>query len=160
VSAADALGVVRTLQIAGRVVATVGRSSFKALPAGDLVLGICGEDGRAPDGSHIVCFDGLGDATRVLRACRPARQASRESAVLSLVGAAAGAVLATGPVVGARLPQVLTAINTAALVAVGNAVRHARQAEFSDSRQEPSPALDVPASMPLEPAAVAQNGHR
>ncbi|MDQ3946992.1 MAG: hypothetical protein M3357_17910, partial [Actinomycetota bacterium] len=123
-------------------------------------LGVRSGGGRAPDGSDVICLDGLADATRVLRACLPARQASRESAHLSLAGALVGALLATAPVVGARLPRVLTAINAAALVAVGNAVRHARQAHGDDAGRKPSPALDVPAPMALETVSSGHNGRR
>ena len=160
VSLADGVGEIRRLQIAERVVATVGRPSFGPLSAGDVALGVTGRDGRAPDGSDIICVGGLADATRVLRACLPARQASRESVRLSLAGAVVGSLLATAPVVGARLPRVLTAIDAAALVAVGNSVRHARQAEGDDTAAEEPPALDVPVPVRLRelspPEAVPQ----
>ena|GEM_PF-5167160 len=138
VPAADGAGAVRRLQITGRVVATVGGPSFAPLAAGDLPIGVTGEGGRAPDGSHVICPGGLADVTRVLAACGPARQASRESASLSLAGAVAGALLAMAPAIGPwRLPRVLTAIDTAALAAVGNALRHARHAESSGLCLEP-----------------------
>jgi cation-transporting ATPase I len=158
VAAADGPGEVRRLQIAGRVVATAGGPSFAPLAAGDLPIGVAGRDGRAPDGSHVICLGGLSDAVRVLGACLPARQASRESALLSLAGAVAGALLAIAPAVGPRrLPRVLTAIDTAALVAVGNAVRHARHAEGADLEAEPARA-DVPAAVPLSTLARSGNG--
>ena len=150
---------VRRLQIAGRVVATVGGPSFAPLPAGDLPIGLAGPNGRAPDGSHVICLDGLSDATRVLRACLPARQASRESAQLSLVGAVAGALLAMTPAVGPRrLPRVLTVIDSAALVAVANAVRHARHAESGDAERRPERAADLPAPVPVSALARSENG--
>ena len=139
VPAADGPSEVRRLQIAGRVVATVGGPSFAPLAAGDLPIGVTGADGRAPDGSHVVCLDGLSEAARILGACLPARQASRESARLSLAGAVAGALLAMAPVTPTPLPRVLTAIDTAALVAVGNAVRHARHAETHGAEPEAEP---------------------
>ena len=150
---------VRRLQIAGRVVATVGGPTFAPLTAGDLPIGVTGDHGRAPDGSHVICLDGLSQATQVLRACLPARQASRESAQLSLVGAVAGALVAVTPAVGPRrLPNVLTAIDSAALVAVGNAVRHARQAEGGDPKLTPAPAADVPTPVPVAARSRSENG--
>jgi hypothetical protein len=151
---------IRRLQIAGRVVATVGSPSFAALAAGDLPIGIAGPDGRAPDGSHVICLNGLSDATRVLRACLPARQASRESAHLSLVGAVAGALLAVAPALGPRrLPRVLTAIDSAALVAVGNAVRHARHAEGGDGAADRTDAA-VPPSIAVAELTPSENGQQ
>ena len=162
VPAADGEREVRRLQIAGRVVATVGASSFAPLTAGDLPIGLAGPDGRPPDGSHVICLDGLSDATRVLRACLPARQASRESAHLSLVGAVTGALLAMAPAVApGRLPRVLTAIDSAALLAVGNAVRHARLAEGGgDNEPMPAQAADVPAPVPVAALTRRENGEK
>jgi len=105
-------GEVRRLQITGRVVATVGGSSFAPLAAGDLPIGVTGDDGRAPDGSHLICPGGLADAARVLTACRPARQASRESADLSVAGAhtvIGDRALAKDPYVVARLGRAIAA---------------------------------------------------
>jgi cation-transporting ATPase I len=160
VPVADGPSEVRRLQIAGRVVATVGGPSFGPLPAGDVALGVTGRGGRAPDGSHIICLGGLADVTRVLGACLPARQASRESAHLSLAGALVGSLLAAAPVAGARLPRVLTAINTAALVAVGNGVRHARLAERDKPEGEPPRALDLPVPTTLETVSSGHDGQR
>jgi cation-transporting ATPase I len=151
VPAAEGPSAVRRLQITGRVVATVGGPSFGPLAAGDLPIGVTGNGGRAPDGSHVICPGGLPDVTRVLAACGPARQASRESANLSLVGAVAGALLAMAPaILPGRRPRVLTAIDTAALAAVANAVRHARQAESSALRPEPPQVSADPASLALQ----------
>jgi cation-transporting P-type ATPase I len=150
VRASDGTSEVRRLQIIGRVVATVGGSSFAPLAAGDLPIGVTGHDGRAPDGSHVICPGGLADAARVLAACRPARQASRESANLSLAGAVAGALLAVAPAIGPRrLPRVLTAIDTAALAAVGNAVRHARRAETAGSDPDGADSAGIPGPVPV-----------
>jgi cation-transporting ATPase I len=164
VPAVDGPGEVRRLQIAGRVVATVGGPTFGPLSAGDLALGVTGRDGRAPDGSHVICLEGLPDATRVLGACLPARQASRESARLSLAGAVVASLLAAAPVMGAgaRLPRVLTAIDAAALVAVGNGVRHARQVKMDDARPEPPQVPGVPAgeAMALGPVSSGHDGQR
>lgn len=158
VPAASGMAEVRRLQIAGRVVATVGGPSFGPLAAGDLPLGVVGRDGRAPDGSHVICIGGLADAIRVLSACRPARQASRESARLSLAGAVGGALVAVAPVVGTRLPRVLTVIDSAALLAVGNAVRHARHAEDFDADRDPGQADDIPVLVPLSALDRCDNG--
>jgi hypothetical protein len=49
-----------------------------------------------------------------------------------------------------RRPRVLTAIDTAALAAVANAVRHARQAESSALRPEPAQVSADPASRALQ----------
>lgn len=159
VPASEGPGEVRRLQIVGRVVATVGGPSFAPLAVGDLPIGVTGDDGRAPDGSHLICPGGLADAARVLAACRPARQASRESADLSLAGAVAGALLAIAPAIGPRrLPRVLTAIDTAALVAVGNAVRHARHAERAGPESEPADPSDLPRPVPVSVLESCSNG--
>ncbi|MEW6472571.1 MAG: hypothetical protein AB1679_09885 [Actinomycetota bacterium] len=154
----DGVAEVRRLQIAGRVVATVGGPSFTPLAAGDLPIGIAGRDGRAPDGSHVICLDGLGDAARILAACRPARRASQESAHLSLAGAVGGALVAMAPAVGTRLPRVMTVIDTAALVAVGNAVRHARRAENFDVDRDPGRTEEVPVLVPLSALTRCEDG--
>src|SRR5581483_1027883 len=139
-------GEVRRLQTVGRVVATGGGPSFAPLAAGDLPIGVVGNGGRAPDGSHVICPGGLPDVARVLSACRPARQASRESANLSLVGAVAGALLAIAPALGPRrLPRVLTAIDTAALAAI----RHARHAERTGPDRDPADASGLPGPVPV-----------
>jgi hypothetical protein len=149
VSASDGPREIRRLQISGRVVATVGGPSFGPLAVGDLPIGVSA-GGRAPDGSHVICPGGLADAARVLAACRPARQASRESARLSMAGAVAGALLAVAPAIGPRrLPRVVTAIDTAALAAVANAVRHARHAEAAGAAPEPAGASDIPGPLPV-----------
>ena len=155
VPAAEAIGEVRRLQIAGRVVATIGGCSFAALAGGDLPIGVAGTDGRSPDGGHVVCRSGLADAARVIGATGPARQASRESVRLSLAGAVAGAVVAMAPPVGPRR-RVLIPVDTAALAAVGNAVRHAHQATGGASRPEPVVSPDAaPVRLPATAAAGA-----
>ena len=155
--AADAAGAVRGLQIAGRVVATIGGPSFAALADGDLPIGVAAADGRSPDGSHIVCLAGLAEAARVISATGPARQASRESAGLSLAGAVAGAVVAMAPPVGPRRPRVLMAIDAAALAAVGNAVRHAHHATVAPLEPTSPATTDVPV-VRLPASTAAGNG--
>jgi hypothetical protein len=68
-----------------------------------------------------------------------------------LAGAVAGAVLAIAPPVGGR-PRVLMAVDAAALVAVGNAVRHAHEATVASFRPESVPATGS-APVPLRTAA-------
>ena len=160
VPAAEGVSEVRRLQIAGRVVATIGGSSFAALAGGDLPLGIADQDGRAPDGSHVVCRSGLRDAARVLGAAGPARQASRESARLSVAGAVAAAVVAVAPPIGDRRPPVLMAIDSAALAAVGNAVRHAHRASTAAFRPGPAAPEEVAAPLPGEAIAASAGRDR
>ena len=157
VAAGEAASEVRGLQIAGRVVATIGGPSFAALARGDLPIGIAGADGRNPDGSHVVCRNGLAEAARIIAATGPARQASRESAGLSLAGAVAGAVAAMGPPVGPRRARVLMAIDAAALAAVGNAVRHAHHATVA-ALQPAGPAIADVAAVRVPASAAAGNG--
>ena len=158
VAAADAAGEIRRLQVAGRVVATIGGPSFAALPNGDLPIGVAAADGRSPDGSHVVCRAGLAEAARVIAATGPARQASRESAGLSLAGAVAGAVVAMAPPLGPRRPRVLMAIDAAALAAVGNAVRHAHQATVAPLANR-RPAITDVAAVRLPASTAAGNRH-
>ncbi|HYH49702.1 MAG TPA: hypothetical protein VEG38_09150 [Acidimicrobiia bacterium] len=158
VPAAEGPAEIRRLQIAGRVVATVGGPGFGPLAAGDLPIGVAGPDGRSPDGSHVICLGGLPDALRILNACLPARQASRESAHLSLAGALAGVLVAMAPAVGTRMPRVLTVVDTAALVAVGNAVRLARQAERCGAGHDPASPQDASAPISLSPPTSRKNG--
>ena len=160
VLAAEAADEVRRLQLAGRVVATIGGSSFAPLANGDLPIGLAGPDGRGPDGSHVVCRSGLGEAARVIGATGPARQASRESARLSLAGAAAGAVFAMAPPVGPRRPRVLVAIDAAALAAVGHAVRHAHHATVAALRPVGPVIPTGVATVRLPASAGGGNGHR
>ena len=156
VPAADAVGEVRRLQIAGRVVATIGGSSFAVLAAGDLPVGVADSDGRSPDGSHVVCRSGLRDAARVIGAVGPARQASRESAQLSLAGAVAGAMFAMAPPVASR-SRVLMAIDAAALMAVANAVRHAHQATVAAFEHQ---SVSAVASVRVATGVATGNGRR
>jgi cation-transporting ATPase I len=157
VAAAEAAGEIRRLQTAGRVVATIGGRSFAALANGDLPIGVAGADGRSPDGSHVLCRTGLADAARVIAATGPARQASRESAGLSLAGAIAGAIVAMAPPLGPRRPRVLMAIDAAALAAVGNAVRHAHHATVAPLGPSSRTVTDV-AAVRLPASAAAGNG--
>lgn len=156
--APDGPAEVRRLQIAGHVVATVGGPSFTPLAAGDLPIGVAGRDGRMPDGSHVMCLGGLADATRVLAAARSARQASQESAHFSLAGAVGGALAAVTPIVGSRLPRVMTVIDSAALLAVGNAVRHARHAESLDFGGGPGRADEIPVLVAVPDLITGGNG--
>jgi hypothetical protein len=160
VPAAEGVSEVRRLQIAGRVVATIGSSSFAALAGGDLPIGIADQDGRGPDGSHVVCQSGLRDAARVISAAGPARQASRESALLSVAGAVAAAVVAVAPPFGDRRPPVLMAIDAAALAAVGNAVRHAHQATTAAFRPDPVSAPEAEVAPARRSAASAASAGR
>ena len=108
---------VRRLQAGGHVVLALSAGDNEALDAADVgacvVSGLHGVSWSA----DLICGPGLGEVWRLLRAAAMARQVSERSARISVGASAVGALLLTaGP--GIRARAGLTAVNSAALIAL------------------------------------------
>ncbi|NMH93700.1 HAD-IC family P-type ATPase [Pseudonocardia bannensis] len=113
-----AVASVRALQGNGHVVALVAPRNGSALAAADVGIGLVDARGAPPWGAHVLCRS-RSEACFLLEAVGPARQASRRSAQLSILGSAVGALLAgLGPRLGAPDRATIT-VQMAALLALG-----------------------------------------
>jgi cation-transporting P-type ATPase I len=124
---ADGPGLARTirrLQREGRVVGLVASGNARGGRAADLSLGLRRPGGPPPWDAHLLAADDdLAPAFLLVRACAAARETSRQSVRLALAGAGVSGVLAlTGPPVGATR-RVMTAVNAASALSLGNGVR-------------------------------------
>jgi copper chaperone CopZ len=109
---------VRGLQGEGASVLVVARDDAEALMAADVALAVPVRPGEeAAWSADLVCFNGLDDVWRVLRAVGPARTVSERSVRLAGAGLALGALLA---LVGRRRgwTHALTPAHAAALVSL------------------------------------------
>ncbi|QIZ37654.1 HAD-IC family P-type ATPase [Saccharopolyspora sp. ASAGF58] len=94
--------VVREMQREGSVVAVVSSQARAALAAADVGFGVT-RDGVVPWGAHLIAGASLGEPCALLRNVSTARQVSRRSAQLSLIGSVGGAALAAfGPAIGSQ----------------------------------------------------------
>ncbi|HEY0690391.1 MAG TPA: HAD-IC family P-type ATPase [Kribbella sp.] len=114
----ESLNSVRALQRDGHVVVLVGARSGTALAAADVGIGLAPPREAPPWGAHVFCHTGA-QVCMLLAAAGPARQASRRSAQLSIVGSGLGAVFAVlGPRAGAA-GRASVPVQMAALLALG-----------------------------------------
>jgi cation-transporting P-type ATPase I len=115
---------VRRLQRDGRVVALVASGEAPALPAADLSLGLRTPDGPPPLGAHVLAADDdLAPAFLLVQACAAGRRASQQSVRVAMAGAGVGGALTlTGPPATATR-RVMTAVNVASTLSLGNGVR-------------------------------------
>jgi cation-transporting P-type ATPase I len=124
---ADGPGLVRAirrLQRQGRVVGLVASGDAAGLPVADLSLGMRRPGGPPPWDAHLLAVDDdLAPAFLLVQACAAARQASRQSVRLALAGAGAGGVLALTGMPGGATRRVMTAVNAASALSLGNGVR-------------------------------------
>lgn len=114
---------IRGMQTDGCVVLSLCRHDVGALGASD--VGVGAAVGHVPVwGGHLMVFDGLTQAAFVIEAAGVAREVSRQSAAMALLGSSAGSLLAVagGPSGGGHA---LTSVNVAALLAIGNSTRAA-----------------------------------
>lgn len=134
-----ALQAVRDLQRDGAVVALVACGPSVALAAADLAIGVCpGEDGP-PWAADLLGGRELDDAAFILEACVAARQVSEQSVQLAGLGAAIATFLSLRGLRDTKPSHVMHAVNTVAVVALFNGMRHARK--LADT---PRPALRDP----------------
>jgi cation-transporting P-type ATPase I len=119
---------IRRLQRDGHVVALVASGEAPALPAADLSLGLRTPDGPPPLGAHLLTGDDdLAPAFLLVQACAAGRQASQQSVRLALAGAGVGGALTlTGPP-ATTTRRVMTAVNVASTLSLGNGVRLATE---------------------------------
>ncbi len=107
-----------------------------ALAVADCGIGLVAADGMPPWFAQLVCSADLADAWFVLDTCATARELSRQSARIALVGAGFGSVIAFAGVVPFATQRVATAVNLAAVAAMANGVR---AAALHDGRAMPAP---------------------
>jgi cation-transporting ATPase I len=115
---------VRRLQREGRVVALVDSGDAPALRVADLSLGLRRSGGPPPWGAHLLATDD--DLTHVfllVQACVSAREASRQSVRLALAGAGVGGALTVTGRPARATRRVMTAVNVASTLSLGNGVR-------------------------------------
>lgn len=101
-----------------------GPSGAHAWRFAECGVGLLDTDGRPPWGAQLMATEGgLEDAVVVVVAAALARKVSRDSAAVSLAGSGVGALIgATAPTTPGRA---LTAVNLAALAAMGHGLREA-----------------------------------
>lgn len=115
---------IRRLQREGRVVALVANGDAQGGAAADLWLGLRRPGGPAAWGAHLLAVDDdLAPAFLVVQACAVARQASRQSVRIALAGAGVSEVLALTSMPGGATQRVMTAVNVASAVSLGNGLR-------------------------------------
>ncbi|WP_214364248.1 HAD-IC family P-type ATPase [Pseudonocardia sp. H11422] len=109
---------VRALQESGHVVALVAQRAGSALAAADVGIALTDAREAPPWGAHVLCRS-RAEVCFLLEAVGPARQASRRSAQLSILGSAVGVLLAAlGPRAGAP-DRATVPVQMAALLALG-----------------------------------------
>ncbi|HEY2303507.1 MAG TPA: HAD-IC family P-type ATPase [Acidimicrobiales bacterium] len=119
-------GAVCSLQQDGCVVALLAQGGshwLDALRAADIGLEVSGVDGAVWAGDIIL--NQVKDAAFVVDAIASAREVSRQSAAIALIGSGAGTLLALGGLPGSAASRASSAINAAALAGMANGVRAA-----------------------------------
>ena len=144
---ADLADEVRALQAEGRVVLLVsGGSEHRALCAADCGVGVTPSGSPPPWGAHVLTAGGLADAWLMVEGSAAARDVSRRSAQLSVIGSGVGGAWALlGPSLGAGRRAVLP-VQSAALAAEGYGLGAALLLE----RRRPRPARQVPSWHAME----------
>jgi cation-transporting ATPase I len=138
---------IRALQEEGRVVLLVsGGEEHRALRMSDCGIGVTGHGAHPPWGAHLLTARGLEDAWLVVEAASVARDVSRRSARLSLVGSSVGGAWAmVGPSIGSGRRAAMP-VQAAALVAeasgLASAVTLARRRAPVTSTAAPWHAMD------------------
>ncbi len=130
---------IRRLQREERVVALVASGEAQGGAAADLWLGLRRPGGPPAWGAHLLAVDDdLAPAFLLVQAYAVARQASRQSVRIALAGAVVSGVLALTGVPGGATRRVMTAVNVASALSLGNGLRLAAGL----ARQPPPPVRD------------------
>lgn len=149
VDSGDALAdSVRTMQHDECVVMLVTGDDPAALQSSDVGIGVCTDRRPLVWGAHLMVSGGLKDIAWMIDGAAAAYEVSRQSAVLGLVGAGVGSVLAVTARAGAA-KQAMTTVNIAALAAIVNSTR----ASLALSRR---PGLTVRQPIPWHELDVAE----
>ena len=114
---------IRELQVDGCVVALVAGDAPDAHRAADCGIGVSNHRQHFPSGADIVCADDLVDAGFIIEAAAVARQVSRQSAALALLGSSAGSLLALSGPSRSASSRATTAVNVATIIAMANGTR-------------------------------------
>jgi len=125
---------VRELQRAGRTVCVVTQGDSRALDAADLGIALVPEGGEVAWSAHILCRDDVSDVRLLIESAKVARDVSRQSVNVALASASLGAIASVIGLLPMTPARVLSIVNLASLVSMGNGVRLA-----SDFGRRPLP---------------------
>lgn len=125
---------VRELQREGRVVCVVAQGDSRALDVADLAVALVPPGAQVPWSAHILCRDDLTDVRLLIESSRTARDVSRQSVNVALGAASLGALASVGGLLPMTTSRVLTVVNIASLLSMGNGLRLA-----SEFRRRPLP---------------------
>ena len=125
---------VRELQRAGRTVCVVTQGDSRALDVADLGIALVPEGGEVAWSAHVLCKDDVSDVRLLIESTKVARQVSRQSVNVALAAASLGALASVIGLLPMTPGRVLSIVNLAALVSMGNGVRLA-----SDFNRRPLP---------------------
>lgn len=132
---------VRELQRGGSVVCVVAQGDSRAFDVADLGVAVVDADSVVPWSADVLCRDDLNDVRFLIEAAKVARMVSRQSVNVALGAATLGALASVGGLLPLTTNRVLTVVNLASLLSMGNGVRLA--GEFSRrplvSPRDPTP---------------------
>src|SRR5690606_2635942 len=114
---------VRELQRGGRTVCVVTQGDSRALDVADLGIALVPEGGEVAWSAHILCKDDVSDVRLLIEATKVARDVSRQSVNVALVSASLGAVASVIGLLPMTPSRVLSIVNLASLVSMGNGLR-------------------------------------
>jgi len=125
---------VRELQRAGRTVCVVTQGDSRALDAADLGIALVPEGGEVAWSAHVLCRDDVSDVRLLIESTKVARDVSRQSVNVALAAASLGALASVIGLLPMTPARVLSIVNLASLVSMGNGLRLA-----SDFNRRPLP---------------------
>ncbi|MCH2107907.1 MAG: cation-translocating P-type ATPase [Polyangiaceae bacterium] len=141
---------VRELQRAGRTVLVVTQGDSRALDAADVGIALVPDGDQAPPAADIICRNDLTDVRLLIEACRLARDVSRQSVNIALGAATLGSLASAGGLLPMTTSRVLTVVNLASLISMGNGVRVSSEL----SRRPLPPARDPTPWHAIDPEGV------
>ena len=114
---------IRRLQREGRTVCVVALGAHRAFDVADISVSLINEGDPAPWGADLVCRNDLTDIRILIEACRLARDVSRQSVNIALLAATIGSLASAGGLLPMTTTRVLTVVNLASLLSMGNGLR-------------------------------------
>lgn len=114
---------VRELQREGRVVCVVAQGDSRALDVADLSVALVPQGAQVPWTAHILCRDDLTDVRLLIESSKSAQDVARQSVNVALGAASLGALASVGRILPMTTARVLTVVNLASLVSMGNGLR-------------------------------------
>lgn len=132
---------VRQLQREGRVVCVVAQGDTRALDVCDLGIALVPDGSDVPWAAHVLCRGELADVRLLIEASQAARAVSRQSVNIALGSATLGALASVIGILPMTTHRVLSIVNLAALVSMGNGVRLATdfQKKVLPPARDPTP---------------------